>query len=565
MLGRLFAGMTGDARKKSVKSSRAALRRSTTRPSPQRFEWQRIERLEQRIALTADTFVTINTTFGSFQVELFDTAAPQTVANFLHYVNTNAYNDSIFHRSVPGFVLQGGGYTSSSTAYSSTSQFTAITTNGTVPSEAGIKNTTGTLAMALSSGPDSGTDQWFINLADNPMLDGSSDGGPFTVFGKVLGDGMQIVDQMANLPTQNAGGAFASLPVDTSNGNMLAEITSIVVDGSITGQVFNDLNFDGAANNGEVGIPGQTVYIDSNNNGVLDAGELTAITDTGGNYTFQGITPGSYVVRDDLAGSHGASQTAPANGSGTVTVVSNTTVAGPNFGIIQVSTITPLPVTTNAPPTSSDINTIYIQAVYQALLGHDADSAGLAYWQTQMSNGASRDAVARGVWNSPEHRGLEIDQYYQTFLGRAADPAGKAYWINSFASWATEPVVVISFLTSPEFQKLHGSNADYLTALYAEIFNRQPDDSGMAAWQAALQNGTLSRVDAAMAFVNASEAHRQVIDGFYADFLQRTGSKQRNNWVSALDGGSTTVEDAGVSILASNEFFSRVVNKGLKP
>ncbi|HVX64662.1 MAG TPA: hypothetical protein VHC19_28845, partial [Pirellulales bacterium] len=78
-----------------------------------------------------------------------------------------------------------------------------------------------------------------------------------------------------------------------------------------------------------------------------------------------------------------------------------------------------------------------------------------------------------------------------------------------------------------------------------------------------LQNGTLSRADAATAFVNSSEAHRQIIDGFYADFLQRTGSKQRDNWVNALDGGSSTVEDAGVGILASDEYYSRVVNAGL--
>ncbi|HVX60634.1 MAG TPA: peptidylprolyl isomerase, partial [Pirellulales bacterium] len=557
MLGRLFAGMAGFARKKGVKQNRVASRRSSTRPGPQRFPWQGIECLEQRIALTADTFVTIYTTYGAFQVELFNSAAPQTVANFLHYVNTNAYNDSIFHRSVPGFVLQGGAYTSSSTAYSGTSQFTAITTNGAVPSEAGIRNTVGTLAMALSSGPNSGTDQWFINLADNPMLDDSSDGGPFTVFGKVLGDGMQIVDQMANLPTQNAGGAFANLPVDTSRGNLLAEITSVVVDGSISGQVFNDLNSDGAADNGEVGIANQTVYIDLNNNGVLDSGELTAITDSGGNYLFQGITPNTYVVRQDLAGNHGVSQTSPATGYGTATVVTNTTVAGPNFGNIRFSPITPLPVTTTSPPTSSDINTIYIEAVYHSLVGHDADAASLSYWQTQMSKGTTRDAVARGIWDSPEHRGLEIDQYYQTFLGRAADPGGKAYWLNAFSSWATEPLVVATFLMSSEFQTLHASDAEYLTALYADILNRAPDDTGLAAWQAALQNGTLSRADAATAFVNSSEAHRQIIDGFYADFLQRTGSKQRDNLVNELDGGSSTVEDAGVGILASDEYYSR--------
>lgn len=563
MFGRLFAGASEDAVKKNAKSKRTASRRGTRRCGLQQFRSQGMERLEQRIALAADTFVTINTTYGSFQVELFNTATPQTVANFLHYVNTSAYNNSIFHRSVPGFVLQGGGYTSSSTTFTSASQFTAITTNGTVPSEAGIKNTTGTLAMALSTGPNSGTDQWFINLANNPMLDDTSDGGPFTVFGKVLGDGMQIVNQMAGLPTQNAGGAFAELPVDAAHGNKLAEITSVVVDGSISGQVYSDLNANGTADNGEVGIPNQTVYIDSNNNGAFDSGELSAITNAGGSYLFQGISPGSYVVRQVVTANHGLTQTSPAGGFATVTVAANTTAAGPNFGNIQVSTLTPLPISTASPPASNDANSAYIQAVYHELLGHNADPAGLAFWQSQMAGGATRDTVARTVWNSQEHRGIEVDQYYQTFLGRSADAAGRAYWINSFSSWGTERIVVAGFLTSDEYQALHSSDASYLTALYADIFNRQPDSSGMAAWQAALQNKTLSRTVAAFAFVDAGEAHRQVVDGFFAAFLERTGTTDRNNWVNALDNGSASIEDAGVAILASNEFFSLAVNRGL--
>lgn len=525
--------------------------------------WRGIERLEERLALTADSFVTVNTTYGSFQVELFNSATPQTVANFLHYVNANAYNNSIFHRSVPGFVLQGGGYTSSSPTFTNTSQFTAITTNGTTPSEAGIKNTSGTLAMALSSGPNSGTDQWFINLADNPFLDDASDGGPFTVFGKVLGNGMQIVDQMAGLPTQNQGGAFTNLPVDTANGNELAEITSIVVDGGISGNVYSDLNANGTLDNGEVGIPNQTVYIDANNNGVLDQGEISVVTNAGGGYAFPGLTPGAYLVRQVVAPNDGVTQTSPAGGFASVTVAANTTAAGPNFGNVDVSTLAPLPISTTPLPMVGDANTAYIQAVYVTLLGHLPDAAGLAYWQSQLTGGTSRDAVARTIWNSPEHRGIEIDQYYQTFLGRSADSAGRTYWVNSFINWGSERLVVASFLTSAEYQSLHSSDTNYLGALYNDIFSRQPDPSGLAAWLAALQNGSKSRLDAAFAFIDAGESHGKVVDGFFADFFQRTGTTDRQNWVSALDSGALNIEDVGVNLLASNEFFARIVNSSV--
>ncbi|HEV7224766.1 MAG TPA: peptidylprolyl isomerase, partial [Pirellulales bacterium] len=409
-----------------------APRRRATRLAAPACE-RRMERLEDRLALSADTFLTINTTYGAFQVELYDSVTPQTVSNFMHYVNTNSFADSIFHRSVPGFVLQGGGYTTSSATFSSTSQFTAIPNQGTIASEAGIPNSVGTLSMALSAGPDSATSQWFINLADNSSLDDSSAGGPYTVFGKVIGAGMQVVDAMAALPTQNQGVNFTNLPVDPAHGNQLAEITTIAVDAGITGEVFNDVNVSGGFDPGEVGLPGQTVYIDANNNGVLDNGEVSTTTDAFGQYGFGALTPGSYVVREVVPANHGLTVTTPAGAGATVNVLANTTVSGPNFGDVPVSTVAPLPVSSAPLPSSPDGNTAYIQAVYLDVLGHAADAAGLAAWQAAMEGGVSRAAVAQAIWGSLEHRGMEVDQYYQTFFGRQADAGGRAFWITEFS------------------------------------------------------------------------------------------------------------------------------------
>ena len=127
--------------------------------------------------------------------------------NFVSYINAGEYSNVIIHRLVPGFVFQGGGFEPDGTA---------TPTFAPVRSEAGISNTTGTIAMALSTGPNSGTNQWYINLANNTGLDGTSDGGPFTVFGSVIYNGMSVVNAIAALPTvddsaQNPN--FSDLPV----------------------------------------------------------------------------------------------------------------------------------------------------------------------------------------------------------------------------------------------------------------------------------------------------------------------------------------------------------------
>ncbi|MEJ8566271.1 peptidylprolyl isomerase [Elongatibacter sediminis] len=160
------------------------------------------------------TEVTIQTSLGDFQVELFDEAAPVTVNNFLNYVRGGDYTGSFIHRSVPGFVIQGGGFTFADGAP------VAIPTDPPITNEPGISNLRGTIAMAKQAGnPDSATSQWFINLGDNSGELDDQNGG-FTVFGKVLGDGMQVVDAIAALQIWNAGAPFDELPlIDFPGGN----------------------------------------------------------------------------------------------------------------------------------------------------------------------------------------------------------------------------------------------------------------------------------------------------------------------------------------------------------
>ena len=162
------------------------------------------------VALSAPAFateVTMETPFGDVRIELFDEQAPATVANFLKYVNSGAYANSFIHRSVPGFVIQGGGY------YLVEGAPNAIETFPPVVNEPGISNVRGTIAMAKQAGdPNSATSQWFFNLVDNSdVLD--DDNGGYTVFGQVLGDGMDIIDEIADLQVWNATAPFNELPL----------------------------------------------------------------------------------------------------------------------------------------------------------------------------------------------------------------------------------------------------------------------------------------------------------------------------------------------------------------
>ncbi len=147
-------------------------------------------------AANSQTLVNVNTSLGNFVVELFDTAAPATVANFLSYVESGRYDGTFIHRTEPGFVVQGGGFVLNEALQ----QIDNIVLDPPVVNEFNQSNTRGTLAMAKVGGnPNSATSQWFVNLADNGSNLDNQNGG-FTVFGRVVGDGMAVVDSIARLP-----------------------------------------------------------------------------------------------------------------------------------------------------------------------------------------------------------------------------------------------------------------------------------------------------------------------------------------------------------------------------
>jgi peptidyl-prolyl cis-trans isomerase A (cyclophilin A) len=170
---------------------------------------------------TDSTYVRFNTSLGNIDVQMLSSAgeAPMNVANFMNYVTNHAYNGTFIHRSISDFVIQGGGYFFDGNA------ITAVAQNAPVTGEPGISNQRGTLAMALTSGPNTGTNQWFFNLTDNSFLDTqrtvtNSDGsqsvsGPFTVFGVVANaSSLAVMDAIAAVPTFAYNSPFDDLPLE---------------------------------------------------------------------------------------------------------------------------------------------------------------------------------------------------------------------------------------------------------------------------------------------------------------------------------------------------------------
>jgi cyclophilin family peptidyl-prolyl cis-trans isomerase len=141
--------------------------------------------------------VKIVTSEGDITVRLNPARAPLTVKNFLAYVKSGFYDGTIFHRVVPGFVIQGGGFTT---------KYKEKKTRAPIPNESGngLSNRRGTIAMARESEPHTATAQFYVNLADNAKLDPRPDRWGYAVFGKVV-SGMKVVDKIASVPTGPVG------------------------------------------------------------------------------------------------------------------------------------------------------------------------------------------------------------------------------------------------------------------------------------------------------------------------------------------------------------------------
>jgi len=167
-------------------------------------------------AQTAAPKVVFQTTLGEFVVEVYPDKAPKTVENFLKYVNAKYYDGTIFHRVIPTFMVQGGGYSA---------KFDQKPTRPPVVPEAsnGLKNDTGTIAMARTGEPNSATAQFFVNVKDNHGLNAKGPADGYTVFGRVV-SGMETITKIRDVPT----GASGPFPTDVPKTTVLINSATLV-------------------------------------------------------------------------------------------------------------------------------------------------------------------------------------------------------------------------------------------------------------------------------------------------------------------------------------------------
>ena len=153
--------------------------------------------------------VLLTTTIGEIKIELYADKAPLSAQNFLDYVKAGYYDGTIFHRVIPGFMVQGGGMTPDMQEKREGQRSSIRNESGN-----GLRNDTGTVAMARTSVPDSATSQFFINVRDNDFLnkDRAQDGVGYAVFGKVV-DGMDVVRKIEKVPTTTKG-MHQNVPTD---------------------------------------------------------------------------------------------------------------------------------------------------------------------------------------------------------------------------------------------------------------------------------------------------------------------------------------------------------------
>lgn len=161
------------------------------------------------VAQAENPRVAIETNKGTIVLELFPEQSPKTVENFLGYVESGYFDGTVFHRVIPGFMVQGGGFTLDGDNNLNKKDTRAPVEN---ESDNGLANERGTVAMARTRNPHSATAQFFINVVDNPSLNYSKQGWGYTVFGKVV-SGMDVAEAISKVPTTREG-PMSDVPVE---------------------------------------------------------------------------------------------------------------------------------------------------------------------------------------------------------------------------------------------------------------------------------------------------------------------------------------------------------------
>ncbi|HEV3005905.1 MAG TPA: DUF4214 domain-containing protein, partial [Pirellulales bacterium] len=212
-----------------------------------------------------------------------------------------------------------------------------------------------------------------------------------------------------------------------------------------------------------------------------------------------------------------------------------------------------------------------IDKLYNQVLGRSADPQGLQFWTSQIMSGASYGVVAQGIFESDERLNAIIaggqlgsityPGYYPQYLLRPADPAGLAFWKGIWKQDGGPDNVIAGMIGSPEFYASAGQqhpnlppNGAWVTALYERLLNREPEQAGYLHWTNALDNGTLTRQQVVLGFVDSTENFQNLTNGFFQEYLQRNPTPtELATYVGEFQAGATQ-RDVQLAIINLPEY-----------
>jgi hypothetical protein len=202
-------------------------------------------------------------------------------------------------------------------------------------------------------------------------------------------------------------------------------------------------------------------------------------------------------------------------------------------------------------------NQVYVENLYETLLGRTADAGGLAFWSSLLDNGGSAQTVVQGIEASQEYRTLEVQSLYQRYLHRVADAGGLAFFVNDLLHGGTVEQVAAALVASAEYYQMHGgTNTAFLDALYQDALGRSPDDFGRSFFTLQLDSGTSRQAVAGQVF-GSQEYFADLVGSDYQGFLGRDADTAGQNFfVQQLQAGCTD-ESVLAAILGSQEAFGK--------
>jgi hypothetical protein len=365
---------------------------------------------------------------------------------------------------------------------------------------------------------------------------------------------------------------------------------------SLSGFVYLDGNGNGVKDPGESGIAGVNVTL----SGTSDLGQsvnLSQATGSDGSYHFLNLRSGVYTISEIQPASYLPGKETVGTAGGTVgdhqisaiSLAAGVAAVDYDFGELLPPNPTsmiladsfafpadfahPLDVTilsklqflsfNNTLDPNVLAQATFVDGLYRHVLGRPAEATSLIGWVGQLESGVSRAHVVDAVWNSAEHRGLEVDRLYATFLQRSPDAAGRAAWVNAMLAGASEMDVARMLIASAEFQAAHADNPSNVAALYSVILRRTPSGAEISSWVTALQNGA-SRDAVAVAILDSGESFQLILNCAYTNFLHRAADPAGSQtWLAQLQSGQVTPAMVAETFLASDEFFALARGAGM--